>query len=74
MELIILGIFMIISFYLGFILGKPKKEIKPTPVKKIKKNKNTDDIELDEATIIMLENIDNYNGSAVGQKDVPEEE
>lgn len=74
MELIILGIFMIISFYLGFILGKPKKESKPTPVKKLKKNKNTDDIELDEATIIMLENIDNYNGSAVGQKDVPEEE
>jgi len=76
MELIIMGIFMGISFFVGYVIGRPKKEVvtKPVPIKKIKKNKNTDDFDLDESTIVMLENIEAYNGTSVGQKDVPEEE
>jgi hypothetical protein len=74
MELIIMGIFMCISFLLGRYTVKeipienPVKKV----VKKVRKN-NNDDFKLDEATITMLENIENYDGTGLGQKDVPEE-
>ena len=73
MELIIMGIFMCISFLLGRYTVKEKPQVTPVRnvIKKVKKQK--EDIKMDEATMIMLENIDNYDGSGLGQKDVPEE-
>lgn len=80
MELLIMGTFMIVSFYLGFILGykktnKEKIEI-PTlnPVKIIRENKeNREEIERarkeQEIMDINLANIDAYDGTGVGQKD-----
>lgn len=74
MELAIMGVFMCISFILGRYTSKEiPKEI---PVKKIikkERKKNKEEFQLDEATITMLENIDNYDGSGLGQKDIPEE-
>jgi len=73
MELIIMGIFMCISFILGRYTVKEQPN--NIPIKNIikKSKKKTNDIKMDEATITMLENIDNYDGSGLGQKDVPEE-
>lgn len=76
MELIIMGTFIIVSFLLGYHLGKPKNEYKSEPIgisKKKKKVKNDTVIE-DDSLRIMLENIDNYNGTSLGQQDVPEDE
>lgn len=71
MELIIMGIFMCIAFVLGRITTKKVEQVKEfKPIKKVKKN---NDFKLDEATITMLENIDNYDGTSNGQKDIPEE-
>lgn len=74
MDLIIMGIFMCISFSLGRYTVKetPKENPIKKVVKKVNKKKNND-FELDEATITMLENIENYDGTGLGQKDVPEE-
>lgn len=80
MELLIMGAFMIVSFYLGFILGykkinKEKIEI-PTlnPVKIIRESKeNKEETERarkeQEIMDINLANIDAYDGTSVGQKD-----
>ncbi len=80
MELLIMGTFMIVSFYLGFILGykkinKEKIEI-PTlnPVKIIRENKeNREETKRtrkeQEIMEINLANIDIYDGTSVGQKD-----
>lgn len=74
MDLIIMGFFMIISFFLGRFSVTKYEEKPKEPVKIIKrKPKRDDDFQLDEATITMLENIDNYDGTGLGQKDVPEE-
>lgn len=80
MELLIMGTFMIVSFYLGFILGykkinKEKIEM-PTlnPVKIIRENKESrEEMERvrkeQEIMDINLANIDIYDGTSVGQKD-----
>lgn len=80
MELLIMGTFMIVSFYLGFILGykkinKEKIEM-PTlnPVKIIRENKESrEEIERarkeQEIMDINLANIDAYDGTGVGQKE-----
>ena len=71
--MIVMGIFMCIAFILGYYVGRPKKE-QPVVVKQAKKIfKKKDDIKLDEATTIMLENINNYDGTGNMQQDVPEE-
>ena len=73
MELIIMGCFMCISFFMGFYLGKPKtvkneiKKIIPTKKKKVVEEQKKD------AMTIMLENIDNYDGTGLGQQDIPDE-
>ena len=89
MELLVIGIFIsadfllvIISFFLGYSFANNKvepikKEFKIIPkAKKEKKDKKADDgfEEFDEATRIMLLNIDNYDGTGLGQQDVPESE
>lgn len=68
MELVIMGIFMCIAFCLGRFTIKPKETVVPKIFKKKKQEPK-----LDEATITMLENIDNYDGTSSMQKDVPEE-
>jgi hypothetical protein len=73
MELIIMGSFMILAFFVGRYSAGYKEE-KKEPVIKKKKPKTDNTFQLDEATITMLENIDNYDGSGLGQKDVPDEE
>lgn len=70
MDLIVMGIFMCIAFALGRYT--PKKSETPKPIPKFKKKKQQE-FKLDEATITMLENIDNYDGTSNNQKDVPEE-
>lgn len=81
-EMIILGIFMIISFFLGFVLGnkkvnKEKIEIPDiNPIKKIKEKKEIktekEKYQKDqEITEINLANIDTYDGTGIGQRDFP---
>ena len=89
MELLIIGIFIsadfllvIISFFLGYSFANNNQKVEPVKkgiiniVPKKKKDKKEADgfEEFDEATKIMLENIDNYNGTGLGQQDVPESE
>ena len=74
MELIIEGVFMILAFILGYKFGKPEKKVIETPkIIKKEKKKEKKEQELDDATVIMLQNIDNYDGTGFGQVDVPEE-
>lgn len=74
MELIIFGVFMCISFVLGRYTSNNTKEISPiTNIKKKIVRKKDDSFKVDEATRIMLENIDNYDGSGFNQQDVPSE-
>lgn len=70
MELIIMGIFMCVAFVLGRTTA-PKQAKEQIKLPKIKSKKQ--DFKLDDATITMLENINNYDGTANNQKDVPEE-
>jgi len=78
MNIIIIGIFLsiyilllIISFLFGYFIGNNKEDIKPI---KIKRRRKKVEEEIEDPVRIMLENIDNYNGTSLGQKDVPEEE
>lgn len=70
MELIIMGVFMCIAFAIGKYT--PNKEV-PKIINLKKAKKEAREVQLDEATITMLENINNYDGTSNGQKDVPEE-
>lgn len=75
MELIIMGCFMIASFLIGLTCGiKISKEDKPIdkPVKIKRKKKEFEEVK--DPIAIMLENIDNYDGTSRGQQDVPEDE
>jgi hypothetical protein len=45
-----------------------------TKVKKTKKNKDGDEEPLDPYTAALLENIENYNGTDIGQKSLPKRE
>ena len=76
----IFGVFLCISFYLGAKVGQAviqNKELKvPTlnPVKKIEniKQSKKEKKELDRLSTI-LENIENYDGSGLNQKEVKED-
>lgn len=73
------GIISLLSFYMGLKAtnNEPTKEIKmPNPIKKIieyKQQAEESKQERLEKEIIEtnLENINNYNGTALGQKDIP---
>lgn len=78
-ELIVFGIFIMSSFIIGVILGQKlnrNEKIEVNPVKAIedykeerqyKKETQQEQTKLD----IMLENIDNYDGTGIGQKNIP---
>lgn len=74
MELIIEGIFMILAFVLGFYCGKPEKvKEKVKIIEKNDKKREKKGQELDDATVVMLRNIDSYDGTGLNQEEVPEE-
>lgn len=78
-TLIVFGIFMTTSFVIGIYLGQKlnkNEQIEINPIKaleehiedrKIKKEIKEETSKLE----IMLDNIDNYDGTGIGQKDIP---
>lgn len=77
-ELIILGIFILLSFVLGAYVGQrvvKGENIEVNPIKVIEEHKEEKktrkQIEQEKSKFdIMLENIDNYDGTGIGQKDI----
>lgn len=74
----IFGVFLMLSFILGARIGQKVvkgEEVKielPNPIKKInehKEKKETD--KMQDKFTIMAENIDNYDGTGLGQKSIP---
>lgn len=78
-ELIVFGIFIISSFVIGVILGQKlnrNEKIEVNPVKAIEDYKEErqykKEIQQEQTKLdIMLENIDNYDGTGIGQKNIP---
>ena len=78
-ELIIFGIFIMSSFVIGVILGQKlnrNEKIEVNPVKAIEDYKEEreykKEIQQEQTKLdIMLENIDNYDGTGIGQKNIP---
>lgn len=74
----IFGVFIIISFILGARVGQKivkGEEVKielPNPVNKIREHKEIKEAEKEQTKMdIMVENIDNYDGTDLGQKEIP---
>ena len=78
-ELIVFGIFIMSSFIIGVILGQKlnrNEKIEVNPVKAIEDYKEEREykreIQQEQTKLdIMLENIDNYDGTGIGQKNIP---
>lgn len=78
-ELIVFGIFIMSSFVIGVILGQKlnrNEKIEVNPVKAIEDYKEErqykKEIQQEQSKLdIMLENIDNYDGTGIGQKNIP---
>ena len=77
-ELIVTEIGMLLAFIVGYIFGKNSRSNTNSVVGKIKmtksekkaqQDKKDDIIRRNEELQITLDNINNYNGSATGQKD-----
>ena len=77
-ELIVTEIGMLLAFIVGYIFGKNSRSNTNSVVGKIKmtksekkaqQDKKDDIIRRNEELQITLDNINNYNGSAIGQKD-----
>ena len=81
---IVFGIFILISFSLGLYYGFKLKNEEPinapkipNPIKALQEHKEVKEmkkqLEKDQEIMnINLENIENYNGSEIGQKEFPE--
>lgn len=78
-EMIIFGAFIIIAFVSGTIIGQKlskNEKIEVNPIKAIneyteeRQNKKEIKIENDK-TETMLRNIDRYDGSGIGQEEIP---
>ena len=76
--ILITAIANICCFYLGAKVGQKvvkgediKVEI-PNPINAIKEHKEIKEVEKEQTKLdIMVENIDNYNGTDLGQKEIP---
>jgi hypothetical protein len=73
--LIIYGISIFIAFYMG-ASTREKKVVIPNPIKMVEQKKEIKKIEKeiqkqDEIYKTIADNIDSYNGTAEGQKDIP---
>lgn len=76
MLVFMIGTFCIMSFLLGAFITVNKKKITLNPVQAYKEHKEEqqqrEENDLKQRQLnTLLENIDNYNGSALGQKDIP---
>ena len=77
-TLIVFGIFIIVAFSLGIVLGQKLnkgEEIKVNPVEivqdKIEENKVRKETKINQEELEnMLHNIDNYDGSSLGQLEI----
>ena len=74
----IFGVFLILSFVIGARVGQKivkGEEVKidvPHPVEAIKEHLEKKDVEREQSKIeVMMENIDNYDGTDLGQKEIP---
>ena len=75
-DLIVFGICMIIAFDLGASMGKEKKVKTLNPIKIIEEKRKLKKVEeliqhQDEIDKTIADNIDNYDGTGNGQKDIP---
>ena len=72
------GLICLLAFYMGSILGRgeqiPNKEIKlPNPLTAYKEHKENKEVRKEQEKMdIIMQNIDNYDGTPNGQKDIPE--
>lgn len=79
-EMIILGIFVMMSFIVGAMIGQKvamKEKIVLNPVKIVKDTEEENQLKKEikkenEKYDIRLKNIDNYDGSGIGQEDIPD--
>lgn len=74
----IFGVFLILSFVIGarvgqkIVKGEEVKVEMPNPIKAIEKRLETKAIEKEADKLsVMMENIDNYDGTDLGQKEIP---
>jgi hypothetical protein len=74
----IFGVFLILSFVIGarvgqkIVKGEEVKVEMPNPIKAIEKHLETKAIEKEADKLsVMMENIDNYDGTDLGQKEIP---
>ena len=80
-ELLILELFNVLCLIIGVRIGQKvakKQDIQINPItavkKEIKENKKTRKEELSQRQIeTMVQNIDNYDGTGLGQRDIPKE-
>lgn len=73
---LLMGIFNLLAFFMGVYVTQKlnnNEEVKiPNPIQKIEEIKEVKDTKIrTKALDVMLENIDNYDGSDAGQKDIP---
>lgn len=74
----IFGVFLMFSFIIGARIGQKVvkgEEVKielPNPIKKINEHKEMKEAErVQDKLDIIAENIDNYDGTGLGQKEIP---
>lgn len=74
----VFGVFLILSFVIGARVGQKivkGEEVKvelPNPIKKIEEHREKKEVEKEiEKLDIITENIDNYDGTGLGQKEIP---
>jgi len=74
----IFGVFLLLSFVIGARVGQKivkGEEVKvevPNPIKAIERHLETARVEKEADKLsVMMENIDNYDGTDLGQKEIP---
>lgn len=72
------GLFCVISFLVGVLSVSGKNKINLNPIEAYKEHKEikkqTDEYNLEQRQLAtMIDNINNYDGTPVGQKDIPNE-
>lgn len=74
----VFGVFLILSFVIGARVGQKivkGEEVKvelPNPIKAVQEHREKKEVEKEiEKLDIITENIDNYDGTGLGQKEIP---
>lgn len=71
--------FLLVGAFLGRLSNKGNESITPeikkvnlNPIQAYKEHKSNKEVEKEQERLsVMMENVNNYNGSASGQKDIP---